>query len=628
MKYLIALSVIISCCNAATSILKPAGSQDTPINVIANNYTDVDGTLLQGYLSLPDDIDNNTKRSAVIILHDADGPTDYEKQRASIISSQNGYIGFAADMFGYNVELPENSWGSGQSFMSQFFTNETLFTQRIQAAVDHVQSLDEVDASKVSMIGYCFGGTGIVTYLNNNGEVKDDSSIPVAAAIGVHPSLLDWPSPKGNIDIPALFLTGGADFLTGPEAMLKLETDMEMGSSNSSVNTPWETIRYAKIEHAFSNFYSDRYDARADARSWESGLTFLAEEFGEQSDIQSSPPIMEADVMTVDYLDGIYSLMGYVAMPKDAEKEALLPAVIILSQDMEQGSQLATEQRDMGYIGFSADLDGMDDSNTTEVISRVSATINHVKTMDGVDPNKVALAGFGGIGGTAAIYYAMYQDTDMAIKAISSFQANLNEVANSTLVTDMLKSAMSDSAGGGAAWGGGGGGGGGGTWGGETNVSDGGVSTETPSNNWGNNDSGGRQLSDTITSTPQILIQSGADEDEMENVIKIEQALMSIGANYELSRFSTFDERATTRSMDQMDTLLTDVFSDITTDEDIFPTETTPGTEENDLEPEVEEKSEPVVEEEEEEFIADDSSAESLLVATWIGFFVFGITLF
>ena len=401
---------------------------------------------------------------------------------------------------------------------------------------------------------------------------------------------------------------------------------MEMGSSNSSVNTPWETIRYAKIEHAFSNFYSDRYDARADARSWESGLTFLAEEFGEQSDSQSSPPIIEADVVTVDYLDGNYALTGNVALPKDTEKEELLPAVIILSQDMEQGSQLATEQRDMGYIGFSADLDGMDDSNTTEVISRVSATIDHVKTIDGVDPNKVALAGFGGIGGTAAIYYAMYQDTDMAVKAISSFQANLNEVANSTLVADMLKSAMSDSTGDGSAWGSGGGGGGGGTWGGETSDSDGGDSA--PSNNWGNNNSGRRLLSDTNTSTPQILIQSGADEDEMENVIKIEQALMSIGANYELSRFSTFDERANTRSMDQMKTILTEVFSDIATDEDILPTETTPGTEESDQE--VEEESEPaVVEEEGEEPITDDSSAKSLLVATWlVGFVVTGISLF
>jgi len=338
-------------------------------------------------------------------------------------------------------------------------------------------------------------------------------------------------------------------------------------------------------------------------------------------------PPFEADVVTVDYLDGIYSLMGYVAKPKDAEKEELLPAVIILSQDMEQGSQLATEQRDIGYIGFSADLDGMDDLNTTQVISRVSATIDHVKTMDGVDPNKVALAGFGKIGGTAAIYYAMSQDTDMAVKAISSFQANLNEVANSTLVADMLKSAMSDNTGDGAAWGDGGGGGVGGTWGGETSDNDGGDSA--PSNNWGNNNSGRRLLSDTNTSTPQILIQSGADEDEMENVIKVEEALMSIDANYELSRFSTFDERANTRSMDQMETILISVFSDIATDEDIFPTETTPGTEENDLEPEVEEEPEPVVEEEEEEFIADDSSAESLLVATWlVGFVVTGISLF
>ena len=54
--------------------LTPAGSKETPINAIATNYTDDDGTTLQGFLSLPTNVSNNTKLPAVIVLHDSDGP--------------------------------------------------------------------------------------------------------------------------------------------------------------------------------------------------------------------------------------------------------------------------------------------------------------------------------------------------------------------------------------------------------------------------------------------------------------------------------------------------------------------------------------------------------------------------
>jgi dienelactone hydrolase len=218
-------------------IPQPAGSPDTPINVIAKNYTDDDGTLLQGFLSLPpslssstDNNDTKKKYPAVIILHDSDGPNEYEKQRASILSSQNDYVGFAADIFGYYTEIPDPSAGLGfdDSLTQQFFTNTTLFVQRIQAAVEYVQSLDQVDETKVAIIGYCFGGTGVVHYLNEMGSKEEEGSIvPLAGAIGVHPSLVEWSGPEGNINIPSLFLTGGNDFLTGPEAMRKLESDLE-----------------------------------------------------------------------------------------------------------------------------------------------------------------------------------------------------------------------------------------------------------------------------------------------------------------------------------------------------------------------------------------------------------------
>lgn len=104
--------------------------------------------------------------------------------------------------------------GPRAEFVGQYTSNATLFSTRIQAAVDYMKSLDYVDNSKIVLIGYCLGGTGIVHYLYTRGDESD-----VAGACGVHPSLFgDWGKPVGTINIPALFLTGGNDFLTGPSA--------------------------------------------------------------------------------------------------------------------------------------------------------------------------------------------------------------------------------------------------------------------------------------------------------------------------------------------------------------------------------------------------------------------------
>jgi dienelactone hydrolase len=192
------------------------GGPSYPINVEPHNYTDSEGVLLQGFLSKPSN-DEQNQYPAVIILHDQDGPDAYEQQRATLVAQELGYIGFAADIYGFGVELPEDdgTWGGPRAeFIQSYLGNATRISTRIQAAVDYIQSLEYVDSTKVALIGYCFGGTGVVHYLNTRGS---DST--VAGACGVHPSLMgDWGGPFGSIHVPALFLTGGSDFLTGPEA--------------------------------------------------------------------------------------------------------------------------------------------------------------------------------------------------------------------------------------------------------------------------------------------------------------------------------------------------------------------------------------------------------------------------
>lgn len=209
-------SILLECTTALTA----SGGPSYPVNVEPHNYTDSEGVLLQGFLSLPNEetINQVSKSPAVIIVHDRDGPDTYERQRATLIANELGYVGFAADIFGYGVTLPDDGqgWdGARGEFVRQYSSNATLFANRIQAAVDYVRGLEYVDEAKVAIVGYCFGGTGVVHYLNTRGNSTD-----VAGVCAVHPSLFgDWGGPVvERIDVPALFLTGGSDFLTGPEA--------------------------------------------------------------------------------------------------------------------------------------------------------------------------------------------------------------------------------------------------------------------------------------------------------------------------------------------------------------------------------------------------------------------------
>ena len=551
----------------AEAVLTPAGGPETSTDGKYQNYTDfADGELLQGFLSIPQGIDSDSslpgasaKLPAIIVLHDASGPDLYEQQRATIISQQYGYVGFAADIFGFYAELPPEDapWSIRGAFTGQYTNNATLFTQRIQAALDFVQALDYVDATKVGLVGYCMGGTGVVHYVNVMGEAVEVGDVPplAAGAVSVHPALTpDGPGPNGSIDVPTLFLTGGADFLTGPASMEKLESDMKAGHNQDGV-APWESVRYAKINHAFSNWFSGRYDERADARSWYSQMNFFAGVF---SDTTVDTTVVEQPIVTlsseeVDYTDPMGSdLKGYLHTPPNADISQSLPIIVILPHTTDRSyeeSRAAKLSLDAGYYTFEADAYTTNDSDMNLQLSRIRAAISHVKTIPGVDPSNIALVGFGS-GGTGAMYYALQTGvSDIAaedsVKAIASFHGHLDRVAIATVgMVPENESAEGDAQ----------------AWGGDS-----------------------RKLAAVSPHQPQILIQSGVDADSMKDIIQIESTLISLGTNYELTRFSdtvdnftiwgdeNYNAVASSRSFDQLRTTLAESFGPSESGNDAYP---------------------------------------------------------
>lgn len=397
--------------------------------------------------------------------------------------------------------------------------------------------------------------------------------------------------------------------------MTTLETDMEA----SEEDIPWETVRYAKIDHAFSNWYSEEnYDIRADERSWESFTNFASELFGEKvmSDVAVETNVVEANDYT-DSNDGEYPLKGFVALPDPLEDPA--PVVIILPSTMDENGpgeyekQRATKMAlDNDVIAFVSDIYSHDltdasaealeelyYSNTTKFMSRVHAAIDYAKTIWGADPSNIALVGFG-FGGSGALMYGMGvgSEIDNAVKAIASFHGEIAKVVDATV--DMFSTPEINE---GTAWGSGEGGETGG-WG-STEGGESWGSEEASEGSWGSTESGEGAASSwgsdqdgipgsvnvtsfnqtgefpiypwdqrsSLTVQPQILIQSGVDGDDMGNMIKLETMLIDMAANYEISRFSgvqhdftdwdssTYNSRATVRSFDQFESVLSEVFA-------------------------------------------------------------------
>jgi dienelactone hydrolase len=224
-----------------------------------------------------------------------------------------------------------------------YVSDTALFTGRIQAAVDAVKAIPGVDPDRIALAGYCFGGSGVLMYallgLNES----------VAAIVSIHGGLAFNPPAGPTVGPKLLILSGGDD--DASSSIMDLETAFD------TANATWEITRYSGIEHAFSVFSDDRYNAFADTRSSESMYHFLQEIFDEIEFVSAEPAAIRVTAVPYEDTDGTM-LQGYLAMPDDTWQRPL-PAVVIFPDwdgvnDYEK--KRATMLADMGYVAFAADI--------------------------------------------------------------------------------------------------------------------------------------------------------------------------------------------------------------------------------------------------------------------------------
>jgi dienelactone hydrolase len=223
-------------------------------------------TTLEGYLVYDDKV--TTPRPAIVIVHQWMGLTDYEKMRADQLA-QKGYVAFALDIYGKG-QRPKDMTEAGK-LITKYKTDFKSLRQRERAALDFIMKQKNVDAQKIVIMGYCFGGGGALEAAR--GE------LPVIAAVSFHGSL-STPAPEETKHVTAklLVLHGALDPFVPSKDVQAFQAEM------NSAKADYQFISYSGAVHAFTQKESGTditkgaaYNEVADKRSWEAFMGFLNE---------------------------------------------------------------------------------------------------------------------------------------------------------------------------------------------------------------------------------------------------------------------------------------------------------------------------------------------------------------
>ncbi len=220
-------------------------------------YT-VDDQAYEGYYAKAD----KTNAPFILLIHDWDGLTDYERKRADMLANE-GYNVLAADMFGQGIR--PTSVEENKRLTGALYDDRNKMRRILQGALN-AGRLEGNDVRNGTTMGYCFGGTVALELARSGFPQK--AFVPFHGAFDI-PTGQSYDKTTGEI----LVFHGSAD------QSVSLESFATLGKTLEAAKVPHEMVTYSGAPHAFSVFGSDRYDARADERSWKRYLDFLADEY-------------------------------------------------------------------------------------------------------------------------------------------------------------------------------------------------------------------------------------------------------------------------------------------------------------------------------------------------------------
>jgi dienelactone hydrolase len=229
------------------------------------------GVVMKSYLVYDEQI--KEKRPGVLVIPEVWGLNDYARKRARMLT-ELGYTALAVDMYG-DGKVATN-FDDASKLYSEMMKNFDVVKVRFLAAMDFLKQQPTVDPTRIAAIGYCFGGTVVLSMAGQGVDLK--------GVVSFHGGLGDVKSPQpGSVKAKILVLHGGADKLVTPEQVEAFKKEMK------SAGADFRFISYPGAMHSFTNPEATElgkklnlpiaYNADADKKSWGEMKDFLRKIF-------------------------------------------------------------------------------------------------------------------------------------------------------------------------------------------------------------------------------------------------------------------------------------------------------------------------------------------------------------
>jgi dienelactone hydrolase len=234
---------------------------DLPVSIGGKTYT--------GRLALPG---TPGTHAAVLVVHEWWGRNAYVESRARELA-ELGYVALAADCYG---EAASDDFPTAVARSKPFYATPGLFAERLLPAVAALRARPEVDPTKVSAIGFCFGGSAVLQLARGGADLTN--------VVSFHGGLgTAAPAAKGAVKARIVVCHGGADpFVPATDVAAFAQEMLNAGAA-------WEFHSFPGAVHAFTNPH-----AGEGATNVPAGVPFAQAAHYDQAAEQGSLAVMRA----------------------------------------------------------------------------------------------------------------------------------------------------------------------------------------------------------------------------------------------------------------------------------------------------------------------------------------------
>ncbi|MEM9001625.1 MAG: dienelactone hydrolase family protein [Bacteroidota bacterium] len=220
----------------------------------------VDSLSMNGYIAF--DENKTAKRPGIVVVHEWWGHNDYTRTRANMLA-ELGYTAIAVDMYG-DGKVAEHPEDAGK-FSGMVMSNIDMAKARFNAALAQLRAHPSVDPEKIAAIGYCFGGSVVLTMANAGMDLDVVAAFHSGVALPIMPT--------EDLKAKVLVCNGAADPFIPKASITAFKKAMD------SVGAAYTYIAYEDAVHAFTSKGADSlgkkfnlplaYQEKADTASWQ-----------------------------------------------------------------------------------------------------------------------------------------------------------------------------------------------------------------------------------------------------------------------------------------------------------------------------------------------------------------------